>query len=40
MLVVNLPIMLLFGREAMQQYHSYFHRLGSGEFERDRKSVD
>ncbi len=33
MLIVNLPIMLLFGGEAMREYRSYFRRLDSGEFE-------
>lgn len=31
MLVANIPIMLLFGRQAMNAYHDYFRRLESGE---------
>ncbi len=30
MLVVNIPIMLLFGYKAMNAYHDYFRRMGSG----------
>lgn len=30
MLVVNIPIMLLFGYKAMNAYHDYFGRMGSG----------
>ncbi|MFH0943852.1 MAG: amino acid carrier protein, partial [Planctomycetota bacterium] len=31
MLWANIPIMLLFGREAMRNYHDYFRRLRTGE---------
>jgi AGCS family alanine or glycine:cation symporter len=34
MLWVNIPIMLLFGREAMREYYKYFDRLKRGEFKR------
>lgn len=33
MLVVNIPIMLIFGRKAMRAYHDYIGRLRRGEFE-------
>jgi AGCS family alanine or glycine:cation symporter len=32
MLFANIPIMLLFGSQAMRAYHSYLHRLRAGEF--------
>ncbi len=31
MLVVNIPIMLVFGRQSMKAYHGYFKRMDSGE---------
>lgn len=31
MLVVNIPIMLIFGAQAMRAYHDYFRRMKSGE---------
>lgn len=31
MLVVNIPIMLIFGKQAMKAYHAYFDRMKSGE---------
>jgi AGCS family alanine or glycine:cation symporter len=31
MLVVNIPIMLLFGYKAMNAYHDYFRRMKSGD---------
>jgi AGCS family alanine or glycine:cation symporter len=36
MLVVNIPIMLIFGGTAMKAYRSYIRRLRAGEFERGR----
>jgi len=33
MLVVNIPLMLVFGREAMRRYHGYMSRLRKGEFQ-------
>ncbi len=33
MLVVNIPLMLVFGREAMRAYHGYMTRLRKGEFQ-------
>lgn len=33
MLLANLPIMLLFGAEAMSSYHKYIKRLDNGEFD-------
>ncbi len=32
MLFANIPIMLVFGRQAMREYHSYFRKLDKGEF--------
>jgi AGCS family alanine or glycine:cation symporter len=34
MLVVNIPIMLLFGAAAMKAYRRYFARLKAGEFDK------
>jgi AGCS family alanine or glycine:cation symporter len=36
MLFANIPIMLIFGREAMRAYHGYMRRLDRGEFPRKR----
>lgn len=36
MLIVNIPIMLLFGGVAMKAYRDYFRRLRAGDFERHR----
>lgn len=33
MLVANIPIMLIFSRQAMRAYHNYFHRIKTGEME-------
>jgi AGCS family alanine or glycine:cation symporter len=32
MLFANIPLMLIFGRQAMKAYHGYFKRLDNGEF--------
>jgi len=32
MLFANIPLMLIFGRQAMKAYHGYFKRLDAGEF--------
>jgi AGCS family alanine or glycine:cation symporter len=32
MLFANIPIMLVFGRQAMREYHAYFRKLDRGEF--------
>jgi len=33
MLFANIPIMLVFGRQAMREYHAYFRKLDKGEFQ-------
>jgi AGCS family alanine or glycine:cation symporter len=35
MLFANIPIILIFGRQAMEQYHDYVARLKAGEFKRN-----
>ena len=32
MLLANIPIMLIFGHQAMKAYHRYMRRLKAGEF--------
>jgi alanine or glycine:cation symporter, AGCS family len=32
MLFANIPIMLVFGRQAMREYHAYFRKLDAGQF--------
>ena len=39
MLWANIPIMLLFGHQAMTAYHSYIRRLKSGDFEKDKHAA-
>jgi AGCS family alanine or glycine:cation symporter len=37
MLFANIPIMLLFGGQAMRSYHDYLRRLDAGEFPVNRR---
>jgi AGCS family alanine or glycine:cation symporter len=40
MLWANIPIMLVFGRQAMRAYRDYMTRLRAGEFEIRKRSAD
>ncbi len=40
MLFANIPIMLIFGRQAMREYHRYMRRLDAGEFGTGERRTD